>query len=205
VKAIASFLGETPDRIQPVCRLSLRTNLVPENDYAFFWAEVNEEGLQAGRSIWAEVAEHDSTGRLPADTAERLLYEMIVAGEAWPEFDPPPGADAEKTMQTFEEWIRERCMQRRNQAQEQNETRVSARLSSLKASTNAKLAIVRGQLEQHRLKGNQRIIPAVEGKIRKIEADFEHRERQLQDGRKVSVTYTAGGFGYVRVVSNRNE
>lgn len=201
VKAIASFLGETPERIQPVCRVSLHTDLVPENDYAFFWGEVNEEGLQAGRSIWAEMSQHDATERLAPDVAERLLYEMIVGGDAWPEFDAPTGADAEKMTQIFEEWIRERCLLRRNQAQEQNETRVSARLSSLKASTEAKLAIVRGQLEQHRLKGNQRIIPAVEGKLRKIEADFEQRERQLQGGRKVSVTYTAGGFGYVRVLN----
>jgi SNF2 family DNA or RNA helicase len=201
VKAIASFLAENPDRIQPVCRVTLSTDLVPVNDYAFFWAEVNEEGLQAGRSIWAEVAQHDGTGRIPSELAEQLLYEMIVAGEGWAEFEPPDGARAIELIRTFEGWISERCLRRRAIAQEQNDGRVNARLASLKASTDAKLAIVRGQLEQHRLRGNQRILPAVEGKLRKIEADFEQRQRQLEDGRKVSLSYAARGFGYVRVVN----
>src|SRR5690606_32033458 len=117
--AIASFLAETPDRIQPVCRLTLRTNIVPENDYAFYWAEVNEEGLQAGRSIWVEAAQHDGTGRIAPDTAEQLVYEMIIGGEAWPDFEPPPAASAQRMLQTFEGWIGERCSQRRALAQEQ--------------------------------------------------------------------------------------
>ena len=200
VKAIASFLGENPDRIQPVCRVSLVTDLIPENDYAFYWAEVDEEGLQAGRSIWAEVSQHDATGRLPPDTAERLLYEMVIDGQGWPDFEAPAGEEASTMLRTFEEWVGERCVQRRAEAQEQNESRVSAKLSSLKASTDAKLRIVRGQLEQHKFNGNTRIIPAVEGKLRKIEADFDQRERHLLSSRKVSVTYTAGGFGYVRVL-----
>jgi hypothetical protein len=201
VKAIADFLKDRPDRIQPVCRLTLRTTTVPENDYAFYWAEVIEEGLQAGRSIWAEVAQHDGSGRLHRDVAERLVYELIVSGEAWPDFDSPPAGPAIGVMNMFESWIGGRCSERRSVAQEQNDARVNARLASLRASTEAKLRIVRDQLEQHRSRGNLRIIPAVEGRLRKIEADSAERQRQLESGRSVTVTYTAGGFGYVRVVA----
>src|SRR5690606_20435644 len=36
VKAIATYLADQPDRIQPLCRLTLVTDLVQENDYAFY-------------------------------------------------------------------------------------------------------------------------------------------------------------------------
>jgi hypothetical protein len=180
--------------------VTLRTSLVPEADYSFYWAEVAEEGLQAGRSIWAEIALHDGTGRLPAETAEQLLYEMIVSGGPWADFEAPASNRAAELVRTFEVWISERCTQRRTIAQEQNDTRVNARMASLKASTEAKLRIVRGQLEQHRMRGNQRILPAVEGKLRRIEADHEQRQRELDESKRVSLSYSAGGFGFIRIV-----
>jgi superfamily II DNA or RNA helicase len=201
VKSIVKTLERTPEKLLSVGRAILRTHLVPEGDYAFYWAEVSETGLQAGKAIWCEVAEHDGTNRIEDhELAEQLIYEVLVHGEGWREgFEAPNATSAMRVKIMLQDWVIERCDRRRAVASEQNNSRVEARLAAMEATTAARRRVVEGQLQHHRERGNHRIIPAVQGQLQRIENDFVLRRGQLNEGRDVSVGYSDGGFGYIRV------
>src|SRR5690606_16103774 len=53
VRAIVKIYEDHPDRIPPVACVEVATDVVPDSDYFFLWAEIDERGLQAGKSLWA--------------------------------------------------------------------------------------------------------------------------------------------------------
>lgn len=199
VKAIAVFYQQHTDRIPPVSRVELETDTVPAGVYAFTVAEVKEEGLQAGRSIWVEGQEVSGDLPLDPDVAEQLLHEMVTRGVHWTDFVPPPGDLALTVLNGLEEKISERVIGRRAQANRQNEARVAARLASLRASYEAKRRIREQQLQTQKDRDNQRAIPLFEAQLRRLEAEFEERSRRLEQDRSVTVSYEVSGFGLVHI------
>ena len=59
---------------------------VPEGDYFFVWAGVNETGLQAGRSVWVDIVAGDGALRLKPDQADDAKA-RITACRLWPAED----------------------------------------------------------------------------------------------------------------------
>ena len=191
-------LEETPERIRPVCRLTLSTRLLPAGLYGFFWAEAEEEGLQAGRSIWAEVQGPD--GPIGAEQAEQLLHQMVLHGRPWADFDAPPTDAALAMMNELEARIAARCLAQKVKSADVNESRVAARLASLRASTEAKRAAQQRRIDQHVATATTASCLRAR-QTGQIEADAQQRERELERGRVVSVRYIPQGFGFLRVVA----
>ena len=204
IKAIASFYADNPDRIPPASRLKLHTDMVVPGVYCFGLADVTEEGLQAGRSVWAEVYSIDREQTLPADKAEQLVHEMVTKGQDWEGFEGPPGPEAIAILDLLQEHIGQRLIDRKRDATRQNGARVDARLASLEASYRAKRRIREQQLAIQVERQNRRVIPLFEAQLARLDAEYEGRRRKLERGREVTVEHEMTAFGFVHIVPEEN-
>jgi hypothetical protein len=201
VRSILRFHDQAPDRTPPLSRAIVRSQGFTAGEYFFAWAEIIEEGLQGGRSVWAEAVRLDDGQRLSPDEAETLIYHAVVKGGPWENFpDPEPTAILE-LLTSCEDQMRDRVATRRAEALRQNSARVDARVASLEASHRAKLREREARLQYHQERANERVIPLFEAQIRKLEADYEERRRKLEAGRRVAVSYTLSGAGLLSVIN----
>lgn len=200
VRAIAKRYDDDPKLVHPVTAVSVNSAAVPPGDYLFIWAAVEETGIRAGRSLWA-VAVSASGQLVPdADAAETLLHHMVLRGRRWEDFESPPADFTRKLFEQAQAVLIGRHSAYRQGIRKRNAARVEQRLASLQSSYRAKRAERERRLNESRSRNRERAIPLFEAQLRKLDAEFEERCRQVEASRDVSVSWSIEGAGYVRVV-----
>lgn len=204
VRAIAKFYEAHADRIHPACAVQVESDAVPEGDYFFLWTRVNETGLQAGTSLWAECVSVNGELHPEPEQTEQLLHHMIVRGEPFDPFEPPSPEEVAALYDACEDAIYERITARKVEAKKVNEGRVEARLASLQASYEVRRAETQRRLETAQLSGNQRAIQLFEAQLRTKESTHRHKREELESKRQVAVSAeNPEGAGFVRVIAPR--
>ena len=201
-RAIATFYASHPDRIHPLSTVQVESDAVPEGDYFFAWARVNETGLHAGTSLWAECVSVNGEIHPTPDQTELLLHHMVVLGQPFEAFEPPPVEDITALFQACEEALYGRVNARRLEAVKLNGARVESRLASLQASYEFRRAEIERRLQTAHGSGSQRAIGLFETQLRIRESAHRHKKEEIESKRRISVTLEdPDGAGFVRVIA----
>lgn len=201
VRAIAKRYDENPSLVHPVTAVQVQSDVVPPGEYLFLWASIEETGVRRGRLLWAIVVPADGGDPVDPEAAETLLHQMVLAGERWREFEAPPKEFTAELLVRAKSSLMERQATYRREVRNRNATRVDQRLSSLESSYRVKRSERERRLEESRLRRRERAVPLFEAQLRKLDAEYEERCRQLEESRSISVSSTVEGAGYVRVVA----
>ena len=199
VKAIAKFYDGAIERIPPVAAVQVETSTVPESDYFFVWASINEKGLQEGRSLWVEAVSADGSNRLDPDDAAALLHQMVLFGEPWKDFQAPNGEYSVQLLERCLESVVARVLERKAEALKQNRAPGLTQDRVVEIFTDAKRREKQRLLDSHQLHNRLNAIKLVEAQLRKLEADLEHKLGELEKGKVVTVSFKEEGAGYVSV------
>lgn len=199
VRAITRYYDQTPDRIQSTGAAVVATDAVPPADYFYAFAELVEQGPQAGRLLIAECISIDEKIRPSQDDSELLLHHAAVRGTPWQAFQPPSAESSLRLLNLCEEAIVARVKRRETRARQEAQTRVDSRIASLQASFMVRQAEKRRLLDIQIERGNQRAIPLFEAQLRRLEADHAEKVRQIEGKKGVSLTYSIQGAGFLRV------
>lgn len=205
VRAIAKRYDDDPKLVHPVTAVLVNSAAVPPGEYLFIWASIEETGIRAGRSLWAVAVSADGRYVADSDAAEMLLHHMVLRGHRWEDFEAPPEDFTRKLFEQAQAVLMERHSAYRQEVRKRNEARVEQRLASLQSSYRAKRAERERRLLESRIRNRERAIPLFEAQLRKLDAEFEERCRQLRASRDVSVSWTIEGAGYVRVVEEADQ
>lgn len=200
VRAIARHYDENPTLVHPVTAVQVPSDVVSKGEYLFLWASVEETGMRAGRSMWAVLLSADGQKVPGGEQAEELLHHMVLSGGRWEEFEAPPAEFTHELLERALGILAERHVEYRRDVVRRNTNLIEQRLASLEASYRIKRAERERRLEENRLRGNVKVVPLFEAQLRKLESDFDESCRRIEERRKVSVSWTVEGGGYVRVV-----
>lgn len=200
VRAIAKRYDDNPSLVHPVTAVQVQSAAVAPGEYLFLWASIEETGIRRGRSLWAVVVPADGGDLVDPESAEMLLHQMVLAGECWRDFEAPPPEFTAELLQRAKANLMERQTTYRREVRNRNATRVDQRLSSFESSYKVKRRERERRLEESRLRKRERAVPLFEAQVRKLEAEYEERCRQLEESRSISVSSAVEGAGYVRVV-----
>jgi len=200
VRAVAKKYDDDPKLVHPVTAVEVASDAVPPGEYLFICVAVEETGMRAGRSLWAVVVSADGQLLPDPDAAEMLLHHMVLDGRRWEDFEAPPADLTQKLFERSQTALIERHSTYRQEIRKRNAARVEQRLASLQSSYRAKRAERERRLNESRIRGRERAVPLFEAQLRKLDAEFEERCRQVQGSRDVSVSWAVEGAGYVRVV-----
>lgn len=200
VRAIARRYDDDPKLVHPVTAVEVASGAVPPGEYLFVCVAIEETGIRAGRSLWAVIVSADGDLVPDPDAAEMLLHHMVLCGRRWDDFAAPPPCFTQKLFEQAQRVLIERHSAYRQEIRKRNAARVEQRLASLQSSYRAKRRERERRLQESRIRGRERAVPLFEAQLRKLDAEFEERCRQVQASRDVSVSWSVEGAGYVRVV-----
>ncbi len=200
VRAIARRYDDDPKLVHPVTAVEVTSGVVPPGEYLFVCVAIEETGIRAGRSLWAVVVSADGDFVADPDAGEMLLHHMVLHGRRWDGFDAPPADFSRKLFEQAQRVLIERHSTYRKEIRKRNAARVEQRLASLQSSYRATRLERTRRLQESRIRGKEPAVLRFEAQLRKLDAEFEERCRQVQASRDVSVSWVVEGAGYVRVV-----
>jgi len=149
--------------------------------YAFFVHRWFFRGIRTEEELPVRVIHLESDSLLGRDKSWEILNLARLRGIDW--FEAPNAIDAESLVDALG-----RCSNaldsdyelERTQRENENRDRVAFQVESAKRHKDRQLESRRKMLNNYQLSGNQRMIPAIKGQIKKIEERFDIQEEKLK-------------------------
>jgi SNF2 family DNA or RNA helicase len=200
VHAIALHYQDHTDELHPVARIQVNENGHGRGDFIYSIYRLEINGAQHEHFLKPVFVSLDRKSVLDEESAEDLLSRVVTEGttiDLAPPYQPEMLATAlHKAEDVFGAYLDEQ----RRQAARINEARVEVRLASLKQSYEARIAKKEEQLRIAHSKGSSaQYIRLLEGTIRRLRSDYQKRVGELEEERKLELTFDRVAAGFLRV------
>jgi ATP-dependent helicase HepA len=195
-QAAAAYWRERLDPTNSMAFIGLENDDVPEGDYYFFIFELEARGVERSmRLVPVAIVAHN--GDVHTELSQKLLR-LIQTGATNPA-GPLPRLDVAQ-MAEAEEMAKVYMALRRDELEEEiqrsNTALVNARLEALRQSYMAKRRRVQ---EAEDKATDKRIQRMRKGQLRNMQAQFRQKKAEIQSLQTVSVSYSVGLRGFVKV------
>ncbi|MGH8162004.1 MAG: helicase-related protein, partial [Gammaproteobacteria bacterium] len=168
--------------------------------YAFAVRRWSFSGLKQEEQIQARVVRLGDGDVLGADQSLDLLNRARVTGSDWLSADAEvDGAQVEEALDQCGDLLEKDFRQVSSDKELENSDRVNFQVKAAKQHRDRQLAIQESVLAEYRQTGKKRLIPALEGKIRRIGERFDLKDRQLTEKLEFRRSPFDVCFGVVRV------
>ena len=208
VRFVAARLDKEENRRRPAVAVQLAETDLPEDlpngilpvRYAFVVQRWSVQGLRdMERLHYAAASLGPESDTLDPSLAERLIAAAVDRGTAWP---------AAGGMLDIDEAVRvvESCIERSENAfneylgdlSKENTDRAAVQESLLNEHYRTQRSSIKNVLRLYRERGQLRLVPATEGRLRALKARTERRRKEIDDRRKL--TYSPPGVMCVGII-----
>jgi len=206
VRLIVDACADVEQNIHRANLVKAASTAVRPGLYFYGLVSVDEHGAFTGRHLRMELLHlPDILPEEDTEACERLLHDMVIDGERCEEDAPTL---TEREIGDLFTWLDERVSQHvaayRERRNQEAQVVVLRQMRALEASYQVKRERREKMLAAATAPGgNRRIIPAIEGQLRKLQGDFEYRKVELGDRKGVDVSYRIEGAGWVRVTPGK--
>ncbi len=200
VRAIATHYRDHTDELHPVARIQVSENGHGSGDFTYAIYRLEIRGAQHEHFLKPVFVSLNRKSVLDEDSAEDLLSRVVTEGttlDRVPPYEPKILATAlRRAEDSFGVYLDEQ----RQQAARVNEARVEVRLASLKQSYDARISKKQDQLQVAHTRGSSpQYIRLLEGTIRRLKSDYEKRAREIEEERKLELTFDRVAAGFLSV------
>ena len=184
IRFISNTLRVQEEAFYPLVAISLSQINTPDfepGQYAFEVKRWSFSGLRVEEELRARVVNVLSGEVFAPDPSWDLVNIAKVGGDDWLAVNNE--MDTLSMVSSFDkctEYLDQDFERARLQWNNENSDRVSFQLQSAQRHRDRQLDTLQGVLHGHRIAGRTRLIPATEGRIRKIKERFELQEKKLQ-------------------------
>ncbi|MCG3120495.1 MAG: RNA polymerase-associated protein RapA [bacterium] len=201
IRAIVRYYDNRKDELAPVSRLAIQSDLAPVGDYLFViysWSIIGANHMQRTDAVFMPLQGHNP---LDETISEKLLALLISEGktlEGIPKLDP-------KFLVTRTNAIREQFLgilaRHKTDFVERNDAVLDKRLNSLRDTWRILKAQIEQKLQELKSKDSPvGQITRLENKLRYHSAEFEKKEEEITQRRKVSESFDEIAAGFLRII-----
>ena len=202
IRAIAMHYQEHADELHPVARIQVSENGHGRGDFTYSIYRLEIKGAHHEHFLKPVFVSLDRTSALDEESAEDLLSRVVTEGMTLDLVPPHAPEELATALNRAEEVFGAYLDEQRRQAARANEARVEVRLASLKQSYEARIAKKQDQLQTAHSKGSSpQYVRLLEGTIRRLKSDYQKRVAELEEERKLELTFDRVAAGFLRVGS----
>jgi hypothetical protein len=184
IRFVSAQLHQKDEAFYPLVAVKLASNLANDylpGSYAFYVCRWVFSGIKVEEELPVRSMHLVTGSLLTKDDSWNLLNLARVDGSDWLE------ANNSLDMHTFlgglehcSEMLEEDYHKSKNQRKNENTDRITFQIESAERHRDRHLRTQYETLAKHRVSGNTRMIPATEGKIRKIKERFDVQKEKLK-------------------------
>jgi superfamily II DNA or RNA helicase len=181
----------------------LRTENLRPGTYLYFVNRLRVRAARGSNTLEMVIVDQNLNAACDEEAAEVVLGEMVEKGEdsKGPAYEVNLSFAKEASRKATEIFL-DRVARIRNQTKRNNDAFVERRLESLRTSYGKNLNVKRSQLEKAIAKKRaDRYLRMLRGTIRRLEAELENKERELQNQRSVRVEFDEIAAGILEVIN----
>jgi hypothetical protein len=173
---------------------------IPPGIYAFAVQRWSFTGLREEEVLRARAINLETNEVMGADDAFDLLNAARVAGNDWPAAkNRLESAPMDELIDRCSDELASDFKSATHDRKLDNEDRVNFQIKAARRHRDRQVAIQQRLLEAYRERGRTKLIPAIEGKIRKLNERFEDRVAQLQERSRLGFSPFPVCFGVLNV------
>lgn len=202
VRAMVRHYETHTDEMHPVAKIELVTDSFEENEYVYLVCLIEASAARPYRSLESVYVRMDSHDVLDDDDSEDLLFDMISSGDTL-EHTPKISREAiDEAIGIASEVLGQRINKWKEDLKRTNEALVSNRLNSLEQSYQTKYEKKTELLRRaYEKESAPQYIRMLEGGLRNLTSDYEHKKSEIEKGRHVSLSFNEIAAGFLKVTN----
>lgn len=200
IRAVGTYYENHREELHPVARITLNSENFPSGECLYVAYLLEVKAARSFRSLETIFVSYRDATSIGEELSEDLMNEMITNGETLDPFPRPSLETNKRVIQAAEDEFGKRIEKKRQEIERINEALISSRLASLEQSFRAKYQKREDLLDRAKAKGAApQYIRMLEGGIRNLKATHELKKQDLEDAKKIYVSFSQVCAGFVRV------